>query len=411
MDECTFCITVSFKAEGYTESTLIHRGCPAVIFRIESSFVYFYRMMTKGKLLTALLTVSIMVVYMVYNISQSKLQITKHAGEQPSISDTLQTIMQRLQNIEKHLNEHSTYTEYKSFRDKIKLALPKIIKGESERLNPHVLIDQVEKDHQIYKILVLVSSNAPHDWRREQIRQKWGNKTKWTSKANWRVIFVTGGTEDRGVLNKVHLEAEKYKDVILEDIPESFYALSQKVMIGLQWAHSNFHYDFILKCDDDIFVQIDRLMHVLDNNKNEGYIGQVMVKQPVMRKGRYGLTDEEHKNEYFDPYCSGGAFLISFDTVNKIIPLFDWDKPLKIDDAYIGQLVFKSGVESKHEKGIHLWNRWCEYTDQLIVSHPVKIEQCMDFLLGRSLIENGRLVNNTLKNQKYAFDEETRKKL
>ena len=34
MDECTFCITFGFKAEGYTESTLIHRGCPALISKI-----------------------------------------------------------------------------------------------------------------------------------------------------------------------------------------------------------------------------------------------------------------------------------------------------------------------------------------------------------------------------------------
>ena len=33
VDECTFCITFSFKAEDYTESTLIHRGCLVVIFR------------------------------------------------------------------------------------------------------------------------------------------------------------------------------------------------------------------------------------------------------------------------------------------------------------------------------------------------------------------------------------------
>ena len=36
MDECTFCITFSFTAEGYTESTLIHRGCPAVISRLDT---------------------------------------------------------------------------------------------------------------------------------------------------------------------------------------------------------------------------------------------------------------------------------------------------------------------------------------------------------------------------------------
>ena len=37
LDECTFCITFSFKAEGYTESTLIHMGCPAVIFRLDNN--------------------------------------------------------------------------------------------------------------------------------------------------------------------------------------------------------------------------------------------------------------------------------------------------------------------------------------------------------------------------------------
>ena len=36
VDECTFCITFSFKAEGYTglESTLNHKGCLVVIFRL-----------------------------------------------------------------------------------------------------------------------------------------------------------------------------------------------------------------------------------------------------------------------------------------------------------------------------------------------------------------------------------------
>ena len=34
VDECTFCITFSFKAEGYTESTLIHRGCLATMSRL-----------------------------------------------------------------------------------------------------------------------------------------------------------------------------------------------------------------------------------------------------------------------------------------------------------------------------------------------------------------------------------------
>ena len=34
-DECTFCITFSFKTECYAESTLIHRGCLTVISRLD----------------------------------------------------------------------------------------------------------------------------------------------------------------------------------------------------------------------------------------------------------------------------------------------------------------------------------------------------------------------------------------
>ena len=37
LDECTFCITFSFK--GYTESTLTHRGCPEIISRLGKYFL------------------------------------------------------------------------------------------------------------------------------------------------------------------------------------------------------------------------------------------------------------------------------------------------------------------------------------------------------------------------------------
>ena len=40
VDECTFCITFSFKAEGCTESTLIHKGCPVVISRRAYTYIY-----------------------------------------------------------------------------------------------------------------------------------------------------------------------------------------------------------------------------------------------------------------------------------------------------------------------------------------------------------------------------------
>ena len=82
-----------------------------------------------------------------------------------------------------------------------------------------------------------------------------------------------------------------------------------------------------------------------------------MDGQPFMGKGRYGLTNEEHVNKVYDPYCSGGGFLMSHDTINKIIILLlDQKKPLKIDDAYIGQLVHVVKINATHMDGFYMWN-------------------------------------------------------
>ena len=102
---------------------------------------------------------------------------------------------------------------------------------------------------------------------------------------------------------------------------------------------------------------------------------------------------------------------MSSSIVGKILPHFNWGKPLKIDDAYIGQLVKKTGTETVHYEGFNMWNRFCQFKKGLLVSHPAKNIKCMDFLMRKSLILNGKLKNDTLEKMEYAFTEEEQKKM
>lgn len=319
----------------------------------------------------------------------------------------LAVIISKLQkdvaSISKTINDQKNWRNYLEEREKMLKVIPP---AKRKSLNSHVLLDSVKIDcNEHNELLVLVSSNAPHFKRRQIIRETWGNKTNWSTEANWKVIFVLGGTKDEKTLKLIHKESEEHHDLVLEDISEGFYQLSYKVMIGLHWAYSMFRFNFILKCDDDVFVQIDHMMSRLHHDyKNEGYIGNVMQNASVIRKGRYGLSKEEHEKDKFDPYCSGGGFILSHSTIGKIIPFFDWKSPLKIDDAYVGKLVFQAGVKAFHiSSGFYMWNNWCEYNEHLLISHPVKKIECMSFLLDHSLIENGKLVNDKIKYKKHLF--------
>jgi len=299
------------------------------------------------------------------------------------------------------LQDTSSYQNYIQHRNKMEALVGRanLVKD----VNPYILSDQVTKDcNKKYKLLVLVTTHPSNFERRSIIRQYWGNKTKWRTTKEWRTLFITGGIEDIKLLNKLHLEAEYYKDILMEDVIESFYNLSYKVMIGLEWANRNFQYDYILKCDDDVFVQVDHMISFL-SKQTYNYAGHVMANQPVYRKGRYKITHGEFSKNKFQPYCSGGGFILSFITVNTILPKFNWDRPLKIDDAYIGDLVHGVGLQASHSKGFHMWNTWCEYTKELKIAHPAKKLKCMKFLMNKSMIENKLLVNSSIDKQKYAY--------
>lgn len=363
-------------------------------------------MCTLPRIVGCLLFLSSLILYQTQNTFF--LQTSKKLTETQILTNMVAKLQKDIEKISRTINDQSKWKEYLEERNQLLKALP--VSDEhpewKKHRNPHVMLDSIQIDCRVRnRLLVLVSSNAPHFSRRNIIRETWGNRTNWSTKEIWKVIFVLGGTKDEATLKSIREEGEKYKDIMLEDVTEGFYQLSYKVMIGLHWAYTTINFDFILKCDDDIFVQIDRLTRKLSSEyKNEGYIGNVMYNQPIMRSGRYGLTKEEHEKDVFDPYCSGGGFILSHSVVGKIIPSFNWESPLKIDDAYIGQLVFKTGVKALHiPHGFYMWNNWCEYNEHLLVSHPVKKIQCMKFLLSHSLIDNGKLVDDIIKNQKHIY--------
>ena len=344
--------------------------------------------------------------------------ITEHKRDNNTIHESkkvqsiLETLVEKVESIAKIMTSLSLYQKHMDFRNQILNFLPsKNQIDKSDSFHPDIVLDSVETScSSTHKLVILVSSNAPNMARRRLIRKYWGNYSHWTTNFQWKVIFVTGGNLDKSILQQLYEEGQTYKDMLMEDIEESFYKLSFKVMVGLAWLNKNLKYDFLLKCDDDVFVNVDSLMKVLSTTKDH-FFGQIMLNQPVERIGRYGVSKEEHFGDHYDPYCSGGGFILSSSTVSKLIPHFNWEKPLKIDDAYIGQLVKKTGTETVHYEGFNMWNQYCQFKKGLLVSHPVKDIKCMDFLMSKSLILNGKLKNDTLDKMDYAFNETERKKM
>ena len=88
--------------------------------------------------------------------------------------------------------------------------------------NFHILVDKVHKEvGRIYELIVLVSSSVSR---------------------NWKVVFVAGGVNNAPAMRQLFVEAEQWRDVVIEDLPESWSLNMGKKVIGVEELEGCFCY-------------------------------------------------------------------------------------------------------------------------------------------------------------------------
>lgn len=252
----------------------------------------------------------------------------------------------------------------------------------------HVLLDNFKLLNVsiTYDLVLAVMSNTPHFDRREAIRASWSNKTKTISK-NWCLFFVTGGVDNINVMRNLYVESQLKRDILIVDSFEDYdNNLPKKDMAAFTWAYSHLKFKHLLKCDDDLFIDIDALIALIDTKRSKKllYMGNYWQSGAnVSRKGKFAVSKEDYPNFAYPPYCSGGAYVLSKSLIGRIVPLFDWVSPLRIEDAYIGGMVKEAGGQGVHSNGFVMTNEGCAYRSGLVTSHPANVI-CMSKLMMES---------------------------
>ncbi len=111
-------------------------------------------------------------------------------------------------------------------------------------------------DH-IMDVFVLVVSAPNHFDKRDMLRMTW---LQHLPKRRGGHAFFIGRTENETVEERIRSESENFQDIIQLDITDSYANLTLKTVALLHWV-TNFCPDarFILKCDDDVYVNVNNL--------------------------------------------------------------------------------------------------------------------------------------------------------
>ncbi|CAH1776526.1 unnamed protein product [Owenia fusiformis] len=230
-------------------------------------------------------------------------------------------------------------------------------------------------------ILFYIHTAPNHKNHRDIIRSTWGGKKQYRD-YKITMVFLLGHSNDDQINEGIHNESTIHHDIIQGTFRDTYLNLTYKARMGLNWVNAYCsNAKFIIKTDDDVFVNIPILIKQLEeleikNETKNLLMCSVIYEDKVNRNElhkNYVSEDEYdvHEPDIYPDYCPGMAFVLSRNALMKIHTLLNYTRFLKVDDVYItGILAKMAGIKHKDSTkltGIDgLWGikwPWEEYKD------------------------------------------------
>ncbi|PWA22883.1 hypothetical protein CCH79_00002079 [Gambusia affinis] len=213
----------------------------------------------------------------------------------------------------------------------------------------------------VFLLLVIKSSAVNYD-RREVLRKTWAEE-RLSNGVLIRRIFISGtmgtGYEKKRLNQLLKLEQSKHNDILQWDFNDTFYNLTLKQILFLEWMERNCpRVHFLFNGDDDVFANTDNMVLYLQNFELKGgrkhlFAGHLIygVGPIRSRHSKYYVPKQLYESKLYPAYCGGGGFLLSGYTALVIYTNSHSIPLLPIDDVYMGMCLAQAGFKPEHHLG------------------------------------------------------------
>lgn len=204
-------------------------------------------------------------------------------------------------------------------------------------------------DNQTF-LVILVHSAPENEVERTALRTTWAHPTRRFGKSI-KTVFLLASRSTTVSEKTVVSENERYRDIVQGNFIDSYKNLTYKLMMGMKWVTSFCpSAKFVLKADDDVFVDIYWIVEILQGryrNANRLVLCNVFSGMAPVRdtRSKWYVSESEFPHGEFKPYCSGWAVVMSRDVV-RALDVLSIDMPyFWIDDVMLGILADALGIQ------------------------------------------------------------------
>lgn len=228
------------------------------------------------------------------------------------------------------------------------------------------------------KLLILITSAPTHTDARMAIRHTWGH---YASRRDIAIAFILGATNVQSIEDSLDAESSMYTDIIRGRFIDSYNNLTLKTISSLEWIDTYCpRVSFILKTDDDMFINVPRLLSFIDKHRNDKRVifGRLAKKwKPIRNKhSKYYVSPQQYFPSVFPQFTTGPAYLMSSDSVHDLYIKSLAQTYLKLED------VFTTGIVAQlvNVKRIHV----NEFLNRRIAFNPCNLRKSISIHMIKS---------------------------
>ncbi|XP_023015847.1 beta-1,3-galactosyltransferase 5 [Leptinotarsa decemlineata] len=285
---------------------------------------------------------------------------------------------------------YTLYTESQSGYPSRALQLPERDYNQLIDLNFNFsIVNFICNDSQPLLLLVLVHSSPSNFAKRKTIRETWGQKDE-----NIKVLFLIGSVTSSDLQKTLEDENRLHNDFVQGTFLDTYRNITYKHVMAFKY--SIYHCPqakYILKTDDDVFVNMPTMMNFLKYDLSPYGAENVLFCTPrrnskVLRsyRSKWRVSFAEYPDRIYPTYCPGWTLLYSPDVVFALYKEAQKAAYFWIDDIHItGTLIKKINVVHTDIESLVLsqWNLYKIVSFYYNVSDP--------FLYGRANMKQSEI--------------------
>lgn len=232
-------------------------------------------------------------------------------------------------------------------------------------------------------LLILVCTAIPNNKQRETIRKTWGSIAVANNNTGYvRLAFLVGSTNNATLQQQLEHEYLEHSDIIQQNFVDSYQNLTLKSVMLLKWV-SEFcpNVQFVLKTDDDMYVNVPNLVYSLSRFpiKSNVIYGVLFKKAKPDRnpRAKWYVPKNQFDGNVFPDYLSGTGYVMSRDVVPKLLEASSTLPFLVMEDVFItGLCASQYHIKRYNIRGFAYWRRLptgCAFKDA-ITGHHVTVK-------------------------------------